>query len=79
MQNEERNSNFKMTTYSVRGRVVTDKKPSRKEAEAAVRILLKWAGDDPTQSRTHCCINQGGRRFNCFLKIGQSSSCGGRR
>lgn len=49
MQNEERNSNFKMTTYSVRGRVMTDKKPSRKEAEAAVRILLKWAGDDPTR------------------------------
>ena len=49
MQNEARNSNFKMTAHSVRGRAMTDKKPSRKEAEAAVRILLKWAGDDPTR------------------------------
>jgi hypothetical protein len=25
----------------------TAKKPSREEAEAAVRTLIKWAGDDP--------------------------------
>ncbi len=24
-------------------------RPSRKEAEAAVRTLLRWAGDDPTR------------------------------
>jgi GTP cyclohydrolase I len=28
---------------------VTNKKPSREEAEAAVRTLLEWAGDDPTR------------------------------
>ena len=28
---------------------VTTKKPSREEAEAAVRTLLEWAGDDPTR------------------------------
>ena len=28
---------------------MTTKKPSRKEAEAAVRTLLKWAGDDPAR------------------------------
>ena len=28
---------------------VTTKKPSREEAEAAVRVLLEWAGDDPTR------------------------------
>lgn len=26
---------------------MTHKKPSREEAEAAVRVLLQWAGDDP--------------------------------
>jgi GTP cyclohydrolase I len=28
---------------------VTTKKPSREEAEEAVRVLLEWAGDDPTR------------------------------
>ena len=28
---------------------MTNKKPSREEAEAAVRTLLEWAGDDPTR------------------------------
>jgi GTP cyclohydrolase I len=28
---------------------VTSKKPSREEAEAAVRTLLHWAGDDPSR------------------------------
>jgi GTP cyclohydrolase I len=28
---------------------VTTKKPSREEAEAAVRTLLQWAGDDPSR------------------------------
>ena len=28
---------------------MTNKRPSREEAEAAVRTLLKWAGDDPTR------------------------------
>jgi GTP cyclohydrolase I len=28
---------------------VTTKKPSREEAEGAVRVLLEWAGDDPTR------------------------------
>ena len=28
---------------------MTTKKPSREEAEAAVRVLLEWAGDDPTR------------------------------
>jgi GTP cyclohydrolase I len=28
---------------------VTNKKPSREEAEDAVRTLLEWAGDDPTR------------------------------
>ena len=28
---------------------MTTKKPSRNEAEAAVRTLLEWAGDDPTR------------------------------
>lgn len=27
----------------------TGKRPSREEAEAAVRTLIKWAGDDPTR------------------------------
>jgi GTP cyclohydrolase I len=29
--------------------VVTDERPSREEAEAAIRTLLRWAGDDPTR------------------------------
>jgi len=29
--------------------IVADTKPSREEAEDAVRILLRWAGDDPTR------------------------------
>jgi GTP cyclohydrolase I len=33
----------------VRGKNVTSKKPSREEAEAAVRTLLHWAGDDPSR------------------------------
>ena len=28
---------------------MTTKKPSREEAEEAVRVLLEWAGDDPTR------------------------------
>lgn len=28
---------------------LTAKKPSREEAEEAVRVLLRWAGDDPTR------------------------------
>ena len=28
---------------------MTNKKPSRQEAEAAVRTLLEWAGDDPSR------------------------------
>ena len=28
---------------------MTSKKPSREEAEAAVRTLLHWAGDDPSR------------------------------
>jgi GTP cyclohydrolase IA len=28
---------------------ISDARPSREEAEAAVRVLLKWAGDDPTR------------------------------
>ena len=29
--------------------VAADQRPSRDEAEAAVRVLLRWAGDDPTR------------------------------
>ena len=29
--------------------VVKDERPSREEAEAAIRTLLRWAGDDPTR------------------------------
>ncbi len=32
-----------------RKRATTDTRPSRKEAEAAVRTLLRWAGDDPAR------------------------------
>ena len=28
---------------------VTRKKPSRSEAEEAVRTLIRWAGDDPSR------------------------------
>jgi len=31
------------------GEVVPVRKPSREEAEAAVRTLLRWAGDDPSR------------------------------
>jgi len=31
----------------MRGNKVTTKKPTREEAEAAVRLLLRWAGDNP--------------------------------
>lgn len=27
--------------------LLTDRRPTRAEAEAAVRTLLRWAGDDP--------------------------------
>ena len=30
-------------------RIAADNRPSREEAEAAVRVLLRWAGDDPTR------------------------------
>jgi GTP cyclohydrolase I len=33
----------------VRDRTSTAKRPSREEAEAAVRTLLQWAGDDPAR------------------------------
>ncbi len=29
--------------------MAADQRPSREEAEAAVRVLLRWAGDDPTR------------------------------
>ena len=32
---------------SVVGSLVTENRPSRDEAEAAIRTLLRWAGDDP--------------------------------
>jgi len=28
---------------------VSDKRPTREQAEAAVRTLIEWAGDDPTR------------------------------
>ncbi len=30
-------------------KAVSESRPSREEAEAAVRVLLRWAGDDPTR------------------------------
>jgi GTP cyclohydrolase I len=40
-----------MKKPSARGRVPprTTRKPSRDEAEEAVRILLRWAGDEPSR------------------------------
>ncbi len=35
--------------FSKPGDVVTPDRPSREEAEAAVRTLIRWAGDDPTR------------------------------
>ena len=32
-----------------KSKAVADLRPSRDEAEAAVRVLLRWAGDDPTR------------------------------
>jgi len=32
-----------------RANMAADTRPSREEAEAAVRVLLRWAGDDPTR------------------------------
>jgi len=29
--------------------IAAENRPSREEAEAAVRVLLRWAGDDPTR------------------------------
>ena len=37
------------TTDELKSNVAKSKKPSRAEAEAAVKTLLRWAGDDPTR------------------------------
>ena len=37
------------TTGQVPPRITTPERPSEAEAEAAVRTLLRWAGDDPTR------------------------------
>ncbi len=39
----------KATPKGARSKAVADLRPSREEAEAAVRVLLRWAGDDPTR------------------------------
>ena len=42
----------KMTPYDTIENLKTetsDRRPSREEAEAAVEVLLRWAGDDPTR------------------------------
>ena len=38
-----------MTPEAARLAVAAKTKPSREEAEAAVRTLISWAGDDPTR------------------------------
>src|SRR5947209_357942 len=37
------------TDYTNPGNITAPNRPSRKEAEAAVRTLLRWAGDDPSR------------------------------
>lgn len=38
-----------MTPAAKAGMILTDPRPTQDEAEAAVRTLLRWAGDDPTR------------------------------
>ena len=38
-----------MTPAAKAGQSLTDPRPTQDEAEAAVRTLLRWAGDDPTR------------------------------
>ena len=38
-----------MTPAAKAGMILTDPSPTQDEAEAAVRTLLRWAGDDPTR------------------------------
>ena len=41
---------------------ISDNRPTREEAEAAVEVLLRWAGDDPKERA--CLIHQ---RVLCAL------------
>ena len=43
-------------------------RPSRGEAEDAVRVLLRWAGDDPTRSGLHDTPARVARAFEEFFK-----------
>ena len=38
-----------VTPVSLAASAASTDRPSREEAEAAVRTLLRWAGDDPTR------------------------------
>jgi len=40
---------MKRATTRVSGKAISSKKPSRSEAEDAVRTLLRWAGDEPSR------------------------------
>ena len=43
------NTTKKPAAKGAKSKAVVEPRPSREEAEAAVRILLRWAGDDPTR------------------------------
>jgi len=49
-------------------KVAADKKPSRAEAEAAIRLLLRWAGDDPAREGLRDTPARVARSYEEFFK-----------